>query len=271
LSLIKESRLNPELEIDGFFPLALGRVQLRPDPIESARMIQQILSWRGSRRSNPEETAAWTGDLNGVWQVHRHPAFQWLTRNVETHVRRFSSGLGFGADAVGFQFQRSWPVVSEGGQGVGPHHHPNAHISCVYYLNGDGSGDSGYLRIHTPHRVNELVPGMAVGYGGPIDAENPFNRPWIDIAPVAGLLVLFPARTDHSVTDNETDEPRISISYDIHVSAPGRSGHPPEYLSPDPAQWDAFAPPENGGSRPPADRRGGGDRKGPTGRKRRKR
>ncbi len=229
--------MNEELAIDTPFPLAVGRVQLHPDPIDTARMMQQALAWRGKAHSNPEESSAWTGDINGVWQVHRHPSFRWLTAAVERHVRAFCDRLGFDASAVAFQFQRSWPVVSEPGQGVDCHHHPNAHVSCVYYLNGDGSGDAGVLRLYPPHYANELAPGVKV--------NSPFNLPWIDIAPRAGLLVMFPSRTDHAVTHNESDDLRFSISMDIYLSAPQKAGpNPPEFLAPDPRFWDPFGPVE---------------------------
>ncbi|HVY60076.1 MAG TPA: TIGR02466 family protein [Planctomycetota bacterium] len=229
--------MNEELAIDTPFPLAVGRVLLQPDPLDTARMMQQALAWRGKARSNPEEHSAWTGDINGIWQVHRHPSFAWLTAAVQRHVRAFCARLGFDPAAVAFQFQRSWPVVSEPGQAVDCHHHPNAHVSCVYYLNGDGSGDAGVLRLYPPHYGNELVPGVKV--------KSPYNQPSLDIAPEAGLLVIFPSRTDHAVTSNESADLRFSISMDIHLSAPLEAGpNPLEFLAPDPRYWDPFAPPE---------------------------
>jgi len=39
--------------------------------------------------------------------------------------------------------QRSWPVISEPGERVGRHHHPNAHLSAIYYFNGDGTEEFG--------------------------------------------------------------------------------------------------------------------------------
>ena len=45
-------------------------------------------------------------------------------------------------------------MISEAGEQVGRHHHPNAHLSAIYYLNGDGSGRSGCLRLFAPRQVN---------------------------------------------------------------------------------------------------------------------
>jgi poly(3-hydroxybutyrate) depolymerase len=163
---------------------------------------------------------------------------------VQQQAWAYLQGLGFAPERVALHIQRSWPVVSEPGQVVGRHHHPNAHLSAIVYLNGDGSGRSGCLRLFPPRQVNELVPGLAVGHGGPLDsgcsAAQAWNAPWHDLAPQAGLMVLFPASTDHAVTANEDpDDVRLSLAFDLALSAPRAEGAaaPPEYLAPHPAQW----------------------------------
>jgi hypothetical protein len=128
----------------------------------------------------------------------------------------------------------------------------------VYYLNGDGSGRSGCLRFFPTHQPNELVPGLAVGHDGPIRPDSAataqWNAPWFDLAPRAGLLVLFPASVDHAVLENEDpDDSRFSISLDLVLTAPpapqagatpasqlaSPPASPPEYLAPHPADWQA--------------------------------
>ena len=156
-----------QLVLEPLFPVALGRVQLAPDPLDTAFQLQAINELRGGASSNPDPGCAWTGDLNGAWQLHRHPAFAPLIASLLGHARSYLQGLGFDLNQVSLHLQRCWPVVSELDQVVGRHHHPNAHLSAVYYLNGDGSGRQGCLRLYPQRQVNELVPGLAVGHGGP--------------------------------------------------------------------------------------------------------
>ena len=233
-----------ELRISPLFPLALGLVQLASDPLDTALQMQAIRELQGEQDSNPDPGCAWTGDLNGVWQLHRHPTFAPLIGTLASHASQYLVGLGFEPSRVALHIQRCWPVVSEAGQVVGRHHHPNAHLSAVYYLNGDGSGRSGCLRFFAPRQSNELVPGLAVGHDGPIRADAAgtaqWNAPWFDLAPRAGLLVLFPASVDHAVLENEDpDDSRFSISLDLVLTAPkaGEGGPPPEYLAPHPRDW----------------------------------
>lgn len=233
------------LQLQALFPLALGMVQLRPDPLDLALQMQAIRELQGLAVSNPDPGCAWTGDLHGVGQLHRHPTFAPLISTLTGHAAAYLEGLGFERSRVALHIQRCWPVVSEVGQVVGRHHHPNAHLSAVVYLNGDGSGRSGCLRLFPPCQANELVPGLAVGHDGPIrpDAAGTaeWNAPWFDVAPRAGLLVLFPASVDHAVLDNEDpDDSRFSISLDLVLTAPMASaGGPPEYLAPHPGEWQA--------------------------------
>ncbi|NDF62685.1 MAG: hypothetical protein EB136_07135, partial [Synechococcaceae bacterium WBB_3_034] len=213
------------LELQPLFPLALAQVQLRLDPLELAVMLQEVLALRGSAEGNPNPGCAWTGDINGVWQLHRLPAFAGVCEQLRRHSWGYLEALGFAREGLALHIQRAWPVVSAPGQAVGRHHHPNAHLSAILYLNGDGSGRSGCLRLFPPRAINELVPGLAVGHGGPLCPERPaaarWNAPWFDLAPRAGLLVLFPAGTDHAVTPNDDpEELRLSLAFDLVLSTP---------------------------------------------------
>ena len=239
------------VELQGLFPLALARVQLRLDPWDLALLMQEVLALRGDAEGNPTAGCAWTGDINGIWQVHRLEAFTAITAEVERQAWAYLQELGFREGSVALHVQRAWPVVSEVGQVVGRHHHPNAHLSAVLYLNGDGSGRSGCLRLYPHRQWNELVPGLAVGHDGPIDSDSSgaqyWNAPWLDVAPRAGLLVLFPSGTDHAVTANEDEEDlRLSLAFDLALSAPRTQPGdpaPPEYLAPHPAQWSELTTP----------------------------
>jgi len=237
------------LWLQPLFPLALGHVQLAPDPLDTAILLQEILRLRGEATGNPEDGCAWTGDLHGADQLHHHPAFAPLLRRLAKAACEYVSALGFDRSRVALHLQRAWPVVSEEGQGIGRHHHPNAHLSGVYYLTGDGSAASGCLRVWPPRQANELVPGLAVGHGGPFvspdAATQVWNAPWWDVAPRAGLLLLFPASVDHGVLHNgRAEERRVSIAMDFCLTGPPgtKQAAEAEYLAPHPSTWMEVGP-----------------------------
>ena len=126
------------MELQSLFPLALARVQLQLDPLQLAQWMQEVMDLRGDAQSNPEPGCAWTGDINGIWQLHKLPVFSTLVDAVAEHASDYLAGLGFDLNQVELHIQRCWPVVSASDQAIGRHHHPNAHLSAIVYLTGDG-------------------------------------------------------------------------------------------------------------------------------------
>jgi hypothetical protein len=62
-------RAGDALQLQPLFPLALGLVQLPCDPLDTALQMQAIRVLQDGAASNPDPGCAWTGDLNGVWQL----------------------------------------------------------------------------------------------------------------------------------------------------------------------------------------------------------
>ena len=231
------------MDLHALFPTVVATEQLRIDPLEVAGQLQTLMTLRGDRFSNPDPGCAWTGDLNGVWQLHEHPDFRGLADQVVARVWHYLECTGFDCAQVDVHLQRCWPVLSEWGQVIGRHHHPNAHLSAVVYLSGGGTGDDGALCLHAPSYLNELVPGLAVGHGGPLRDDHPGTQPQWFLAPEPGLLVVFPSRLDHSVLENaDPDGLRVSVSFDFVLTARAAE-RPPEYLSPHPNQWQRCSRP----------------------------
>ena len=233
------------LELHALFPTVVATDHLDLDPLELAALLQTVLQCRAEASGNPDPGCAWTGDLNGVWQLHLHPACRLITEQVIQRVWGYLDATGFDLTRLELHLQRCWPVLSDWGQVVGRHHHPNAHLSAVLYLSGDGTGADGCLCLHAPSQCNELVPGLAVGHDAPIAPHHPCNQSRWTLAPKPGLLVLFPSRLDHSVEENgEVEALRVSMSFDFVLTACA-SGEPPEYLAPHPGQWQRCPRPEN--------------------------
>jgi uncharacterized protein (TIGR02466 family) len=234
------------LDLHALFPTVVATDHVALDPLKLAALLQTLLRFRGELSGNPDPGCAWTGDLNGVWQLHQHPDCLLITDQVVRRVWAYLDATGFDSSRLELHLQRCWPVLSDWGQVVGRHHHPNAHLSAVLYLSGDGSAAQGALCLHAPSQCNELVPGLAVGHDAPIAPHHPCNQSCWSLAPLPGLLVLFPSRLDHSVLENgDAEGLRVSISFDFVLTARA-SGDPPEYLAPHPCQWQRCPRPADG-------------------------
>jgi uncharacterized protein (TIGR02466 family) len=239
LLALKENTL---MAIETWFPLAIYYEDLPEAPKHQQALLEAVMRLEESgaeRRNYPE--MAWTGDLHRVEQIHLHPSFNWIVEQVEWHTAIYLQELGVDLSKVDLYIQRAWPVVSRTDQEVGSHCHNTAHVSAVYYIKvpTDKTADPGSLVFFNDSRLNEVSPGLGSENTDIVD-EGYFNQLQTDYLPVEGRLMMFPAKQRHAVTMNETDEMRVSLSFDIVLTATGEAAGEYEFLTPSPNQWQKF-------------------------------
>ena len=88
------------LRLQPLFPLALAQVQLPLDPWDAVVCIQEVLQLRGEATGNSEPGCAWTGDLNGIWQLHALAPFASLAGQVRQQAWSYLMELGFDPDEL---------------------------------------------------------------------------------------------------------------------------------------------------------------------------
>ena len=93
------------------------------------------------------------------------------------------------------------------------HNHPGSAFSGVYYV--ECPKNCGQIIFHNPHGFTAFDELSA--YKQDI-IQNGYQHQAIGIDPKAGTLILFPAYLMHGVQENESDEERISISFNCHVT-----------------------------------------------------
>jgi len=148
------------LQIQPLFPLALGRVALGPDPLTTAAMMQDVLALRGSTLSNPDPGWCLDRRSHGVWQLHRLPGFAWLREQVEAQAWAYSKPSASSSRRSALFIQRSWAGGQRRGHGGwGPITTPMPTSAPVFYLNGDGSGRGGSLRLFAPRQAERARAG----------------------------------------------------------------------------------------------------------------
>lgn len=247
------------MTVDTWFPLAIYHEDLAGSDLRKAALLERIALLRNA--SGPQATdpgASWTGDVHGVDQIHHDPGFDWITRAVASHSVAYLRALGHDLGRLALHVQRAWPVVTGRGQAVFRHAHHTAHLSAVYYVAVPGGAASGRIRFHNQAAQNVVAPGLGSGRTAAYGESNPLNAGFTDYDPVEGRLLLFPARTPHSVAANETDTLRISLAFDLVLTA--REEAPTgtdEFLMPAPARWRRVHPaiaPAQAAPTPPPDR-----------------
>jgi uncharacterized protein (TIGR02466 family) len=232
------------MPIDTWFPLAVYYEDVADAAHHKASLLQAIhqLQAAGQPHRNVPEMA-WTGDLHGVHAVHTDARFAWLVSQVEHHVKQYLQALGIDLTQVQLYIQRAWPVVSHYQQEVGIHCHNTAHISAVYYVSVpmSGSDESGCLTFLDDARLNEVSPGLGSENTDIIATWTPLNQDQALYSPVEGRLIVFPAKQRHGVTLNHTEAERVSVSFDVVLTATAEAtAGTYEFLTPPPALWQPF-------------------------------
>ena len=101
-----------------------------------------------------------------------------------------------------------WANINPPGAMNRAHIHPNSLWSGVYYVK--ASENSGLLRIEDPKSISLMVrPRMKQG--------KPPRRLWREdnYKPKAGRLIMFPSWLNHCVDTNESNDIRISVSFNF--------------------------------------------------------
>jgi uncharacterized protein (TIGR02466 family) len=154
--------------------------------------------------------------VRGGSQVHLQAAeldrapiaalFRSIAAAVQRHVARLGRGDGplLARNTGRFAFSGAWSVRLRSGGHHADHVHPHGWISSACYIAlppgvGRGEGDrAGWLRLGKP----------AIPTRPPLAADH-------YVKPEAGLLVLFPAYVWHGVEPFTSDQPRLSVAFDV--------------------------------------------------------
>ncbi|MDB9529048.1 TIGR02466 family protein [Oscillatoria sp. CS-180] len=232
------------MPIDTWFPLAIYYEDVQDSIEHKMSLLSAIFQLEEAvqeRRNFPE--MAWTGDLHGVHNIHQNPQFSWVVGQVEKHVVIYLKALGIDLAKIKPYIQRAWPVISRHQQEVGMHSHNTAHVSAVYYVAVplSGSDEAGCLAFVDDARMNEVSPGLGSENTDVMANWTPFNQEQALYAPVEGRLMVFPAKQRHGVTLNHTEAPRVSLSFDIVLTAAVGVSGAYEFLTPPIQLWRPFS------------------------------
>lgn len=230
------------MPIDTWFPLGIYYADLDDSSDHKVSFVNRIKDLRQTATINrTTEEFSWTGDVHKVDMIHADPVFDWLNQHVGTHALEYLESFGHDLSMCDLYFQRSWPVIGKKGQSVNRHAHHTAHLSAVYYVSVPSEGDAGEIRFFNDAKPNELYEGISSSLTGGYKTYNNLNYQSALYTPIEGRLLIFPSKLTHEVEENETDGERISISYDLVITATEKPiNKSPEFLMPALSKWRKF-------------------------------
>ena len=107
-------------------------------------------------------------------------------------------------------FEGLWMSINKKGDYNATHDHPNCHMAGAFWINSpEGCGN---FECQSPHSYNY---GQEIGvYTSNFrDKTNSYGS--YGFLPIEGSIMLFPASLNHRVTPNQSDEDRISSSFNL--------------------------------------------------------
>lgn len=101
----------------------------------------------------------------------------------------------------------AWANVSESGNYNALHTHPGSVWSGVYYIE---DGDDPESRI--------VFPDLRIAAQMIKSPLNPFDEETLELAPIPGLIVVFPSWLPHAVKPYQGEKQRISIAFNVSTA-----------------------------------------------------
>jgi len=193
----------PSFLVTPMFPTFLF-VHDHPDP---AHMNERLVEFSyAARAADPNGHMV---SSRGGWQSHTdmrlRAEFQPLIGFIDATINRVKIHLDI-VDRFDLRVSSMWININGRGSYNTPHIHGNAFFSGVYYMKThDGCG---HIQFREPSNIRE--------YHCPPYAEiTPRNCFVQQCAAEAGRLCLFPSYLPHEVTENTSDEERISVAFNV--------------------------------------------------------
>ena len=199
------------------FPIYLWRFRI-DDHVALNRGLLKEIAKRRSSEPGLDNRASRYG-----WQSERdlfrrtEPAHQKLSLAINRIIGQAIEGLwrpGVLADHA--LIANGWININPPGGYNAPHIHPDALISGTYYLSVPTGANpvGGAIEFNVPHPTLK----MSNVFVTPMLAER------VRVVPEPGLVLLFPGTLSHWVHPNDSDEDRVSISFNAVIRPKKGSG-----------------------------------------------
>ena len=107
-------------------------------------------------------------------------------------------------------FEGLWMNINKKGDYNATHDHPNCHMAGAFWINSpEGCGN---FECQSPHSYN---CGQEISVYTPNFREKTNSYGSYGFLPIEGSIMLFPASLNHRVTPNQSDQDRISSSFNL--------------------------------------------------------
>jgi uncharacterized protein (TIGR02466 family) len=191
-------QLKIKVSVDYLFPIPFMRLNIKE------QITPEIL----------DELDILETDAINEAELHRTPKANLMTKNanvldgtrlgaiIQEHLNSYSINV-LGEDPT-IKITTSWLNYNLKNAAHHKHPHPNSKVSGCFYIK--TNDDSGKFQLHRPRSIAELFYNKRNTYN-----EFTYDMVWYQPQPYD--LYMFPSFIEHSVEENLSDEPRISLAF----------------------------------------------------------
>jgi uncharacterized protein (TIGR02466 family) len=202
--LTKDDNWIEDSDILSIFPTFVWTIQSTPEFYE--KVNTKIL--KALNRMNPGMADIPPGDSwQSNQQLHKYEEFIDLVPRIFTTAKTVLRFLKVGYDAV--EITGCWANINSIGASHTIHSHPNNFLSGVYYVQTQAGADT--INFHDPKPQTGIIR-------PPVTELTAQNTDQVVVNVSKGTLLMFPAYLSHSVSRNESGQPRISVSFNLMFS-----------------------------------------------------
>ena len=186
------------------FPTFIWKTDLQPAEFQPLnRQIIEALAGLGAPLDGLHPGENWQSDHD----LHYRPGFAGLTEWIAAAAAEVLQALHIPQRLV---ITGCWANVNAPGTGHRLHSHRNNFLSGAYYVQVQEGANS----------INFFDPKPQAGVMRPAATEpSEFNTEVAMVRVSAGSLILFPAWLQHAVDTNRSNQPRLSMSFNLMFPA----------------------------------------------------
>lgn len=151
----------------------------------------------------------------GGWQSRdfrpgTYPELERLEQKLMEQAHNCIRDFGYNESVCFPLMENLWININRKGNTNSVHIHDNSFVSGAYYVK--ARPDQGKIIFYKSYNQDYIISSLA-----PIVGHTPASASAIAFAPETSKLIMFPGWLPHGVERNDTDEDRISISFNIKL------------------------------------------------------
>lgn len=188
-------------DILSLFPTFVWKIQSTPEFYEKVNaQIRNALNELNPDPSGIPPGSSWQSNQ----QLHKREELADLASCILAATKTVLRFLKISYDAV--EITGCWANISSTGAPHAMHSHPNNFLSGVYYVQTQPGADT--VNFHDPRPQSSIIR-------PPVTELTAQNTDQVVVKVSPGMLLLFPAYLWHSVAPNESEDLRISVSFNL--------------------------------------------------------